>query len=96
MGVGNLSEIVQALYAAGMNASTLGCVIQNGTLATQRSVVATLSTLSAAVAEAGIGSPAIIVIGGVVKFAREKMRLENSDVAYRPRRDGSGQSRRIY
>jgi len=72
MGISNLPKIIQALCAAGMDASTLCCAIQNGTLPTQRSVVTTLSKLSTAVSEAEIGSPAIIVIGDVVKFATQQ------------------------
>ncbi|HYL17910.1 MAG TPA: uroporphyrinogen-III C-methyltransferase, partial [Burkholderiales bacterium] len=49
---------------------TPAAAIQSGTLPEQRSVVVSLSDLPRAVNEAQLGSPAILVIGEVVKFAR--------------------------
>ena len=72
MGVAHLPGIVESLVAGGMNAATSACAIQNGTLASQRSVVTTLAQLQQAVADADIGSPAIIVIGDVVSLARQQ------------------------
>jgi uroporphyrin-III C-methyltransferase len=72
MGVGHLADIAGNLIAAGMKATTPACAIQNGTLATQRSVVATLAELPRAVEEHGIASPAMIVIGDVVGFATQQ------------------------
>lgn len=91
MGISNVPDIMQALLAAGMNASTPCCAIQNGTLSTQRSVVTTLTQLSTAVSEAGIGSPAIIVIGNVVKFAKQQkgeMRDEENEACSRGQWNG--------
>ena len=72
MGLGNLRDIVRELAGAGMPATTPACAIQNGTLTNQRSVVTTLAKLPEAVADAGIGSPAIVVVGDVVRFARQQ------------------------
>jgi uroporphyrin-III C-methyltransferase len=66
MGLRKLERIVAGLVAAGMDAATPACVIENGTLRGQRQLVATLSTLSSA----GFAGPALIVIGEVVRFAR--------------------------
>jgi len=66
MGLKNLERISSQLIAAGLNPGTPACIIENGTLRTQRQLVTTLSGLSAA----GFEGPAIIVIGEVVRFAR--------------------------
>jgi len=69
MGIANLPGICAGLLAAGMPAEMPAAAIQSGTLAGQRQVLATLETLHAAVAAAGLGSPAILVIGEVVALA---------------------------
>jgi len=66
MGLKNLPGIVSGLRAAGMRADTPACVIENGTLKTQRQQVATLGTLSAQ----GFQGPALVVVGEVVRLAR--------------------------
>jgi uroporphyrin-III C-methyltransferase len=65
MGLRNLEHIKQRLLAGGMEPATLACIIENGTLRTQRLLVTTLEGLFAA----GFGGPALIVIGDVVRFA---------------------------
>ena len=66
MGLRNLARIVPALKAAGMDPATPACIIENGTLATQRQRVCTLETLSGE----GFAGPALIVVGEVVRHAR--------------------------
>jgi uroporphyrin-III C-methyltransferase len=66
MALKNLERIARALKGAGMDPATPACVIENGTLASQRQVVTTLGGLSAA----GFRGPALIVIGAVVGLAR--------------------------
>ncbi|HXU41885.1 MAG TPA: uroporphyrinogen-III C-methyltransferase [Burkholderiales bacterium] len=66
MGLKNLPGIVAGLLAAGMRADTPACVIENGTLKTQRQQVATLGTLSAREFQ----GPALVIVGEVVRFAR--------------------------
>jgi uroporphyrin-III C-methyltransferase len=66
MGLKNLPRIVAGLMAAGMPADTPACVVEDGTLKTQRQRVATLGTLSAQ----GFRGPALVVVGEVVRFAR--------------------------
>ena len=69
MGMSKLPAIVAGLRTAGMAAATPVAVAQNGTLASQRSVVTTLDEVVEAVAQARLGSPAIIVVGDVVRLA---------------------------
>jgi uroporphyrin-III C-methyltransferase/precorrin-2 dehydrogenase/sirohydrochlorin ferrochelatase len=52
-----------------MPSSTPACVIENGTMKTQRQLLGTLRTLCEDVAGASLSSPAIIVIGDVVRLA---------------------------
>ena len=48
MGLRNLKKIVSELAAAGMDPRTPACLIENGTLGTQRQVVTRLGALSTA------------------------------------------------
>lgn len=70
MGVANLAHVTEQLLAAGMPGDTPAAAIQNGTLSGQRHAVATLAKLSSAVRENTIGSPAIVIVGEVVRMAR--------------------------
>ena len=67
MGLRNLEGIVALLRAGGMGPATPACVIENGTLASQRQKVVTLGTLSSD----GFSGPALVVIGDVVRFAQQ-------------------------
>ena len=73
MGVGQLPQIVERLIAAGRDAATPAALIEWGTLPRQRTVVATLGDIVAKATEAGIGSPAVAVVGDVVRM-REALR----------------------
>lgn len=75
MGMANLAGICTRLVAAGIAAATPAAAIQNGTLESQRSVIAPLVDLPKHVAQAGLGSPAIVVVGDVVRFARARRSL---------------------
>ena len=66
MGLANVKNILEGLISAGMDAATPACLVENGTLASQRQRIATLATLSAE----GFTGPALIVIGEVVRFSR--------------------------
>ncbi len=66
MGMGRLPAIARRLIAAGRPADQPAAAIQWGTTARQRSVVATLGTLSQRVQDEGLGNPAILVFGDVV------------------------------
>jgi len=72
MGVGNLPGIVAELVAGGKSPDTPAAAVQWGTTPKQRAVVATLGTLADEMVRVEIGSPAIIVIGGVAQL-RERL-----------------------
>ena len=72
MGLRHLEEIVAALLAAGRDPATPSAVVENGTLASQRVVVAGLADLPGEVAAAGLKSPSVIVVGEVVRV-RERL-----------------------
>jgi uroporphyrin-III C-methyltransferase len=75
MGLRRLKEICGALMEAGMKPETPACAIENGTLRSQREVVGTLRDLAREVLNQKIASPAIVVIGDVVRFSRVKASL---------------------
>ncbi len=81
MGMKHLSQIVGELLAAGLSKNTPVAAIQNGTLAEQRQVVSTLEVLPLAVQQQGLASPAIIVVGDVVRLAKS-MQSEHAMPAY--------------
>jgi uroporphyrin-III C-methyltransferase len=70
MCITNLAAITNGLMAAGMPPSTPACAIRSGTRADQTEVISTLASLAQDAARNGITSPAIIVIGEVVKLAK--------------------------
>jgi uroporphyrin-III C-methyltransferase/precorrin-2 dehydrogenase/sirohydrochlorin ferrochelatase len=66
MGMDRLSLIAGELIAHGRHATTPSAVVHRATLEGQQVVRAPLGELAAAVERAGIGAPAVIVIGEVV------------------------------
>jgi uroporphyrinogen III methyltransferase/synthase len=68
MGVAQLDEIALQLIGHGRAPSTPAAVIEWGTLPRQRSVGATLDGIAAAAVAAGIGSPAVTVVGEVARL----------------------------
>ncbi|MFZ3047888.1 MAG: uroporphyrinogen-III C-methyltransferase, partial [Desulfatirhabdiaceae bacterium] len=73
MGVKNLPNIVANLMKYGKPDHTPVALIQWGTTNRQKTVTGTLATIVDRVNESGIGSPSIIVVGGVVGL-REKLK----------------------
>ncbi len=71
MGMRNMPNIVKELVEGGRAADTPAAAVMQGTLPEQRVVVSTLEGLCDAVAEAGLGAPASIVIGDVVRLRAE-------------------------
>jgi uroporphyrin-III C-methyltransferase/precorrin-2 dehydrogenase/sirohydrochlorin ferrochelatase len=69
MGLKNLGQITARLIAEGRPAETPAAVVQEGSTSHQRSLRSTLGEVTAAVAEAGIRPPAVVVIGDVVHAA---------------------------
>jgi uroporphyrinogen III methyltransferase / synthase len=66
MGVKRLGENAAALIAAGRDPAEPAAAVERGTMAGQRTVVATLGTLAEAAEREGVGAPALIVVGPVV------------------------------
>jgi uroporphyrinogen III methyltransferase/synthase len=101
MGIGALPDICAGLIAGGMNPDTPAAVLQKGTTAEQKAVVADIRTLPEKAAAAQIQMPAIIVVGGVCKlhdrFAwAEKLPLFGCRlVVTRPRDRATTLSRRL-
>ena len=71
MGVGALEDICNCLMKAGMEAGMPAAILQQGTTAGQKRIVATVGTLKAEVDRQGIETPAIIVVGKVCSLEKE-------------------------
>ncbi|MDC7287043.1 uroporphyrinogen-III C-methyltransferase [Blautia schinkii] len=71
MGVTALADICKGLLDAGMDPQMPAAVLQKGTTAGQKRVVATVETLKAEVDRQGIETPAIIVVGKVCTLAEK-------------------------
>ncbi|MFD0808170.1 uroporphyrinogen-III C-methyltransferase [Nocardioides caeni] len=69
MGVENAPRIAEALVAGGRDADLPVAVICDGTMPTQRTVLATLGNLAERLVQESVKPPAIIVIGDVVRVA---------------------------
>jgi uroporphyrinogen III methyltransferase/synthase len=69
MGMSRLRETLEALMQAGQGADVPAAAVQWAATGRQKSVTATVATLADAVEAAGIASPAVVVIGDVVKLA---------------------------
>lgn len=71
MGHGAKRIICEGLINAGMHPGTPAAIIENGTTAAQRSLVSTVAALPDDAEQAGIKTPAIIVIGDVASLSGE-------------------------
>ncbi len=69
MGVAALEDICKGLLAGGMDPNMPAAVLQQGTTAGQKKIVATVSTLAEETAVQGVETPAIIVVGKVCSLA---------------------------
>lgn len=65
MGIGQVTEIAQALQEAGRAADTPAAAIESGATANQRVVRSTLGAIAEAIHQAQLKAPAVIVIGEV-------------------------------
>lgn len=72
MGMSKLSEIVSVFKNAGKSETPVS-VIQNGTRKNEKSCMGKIANIEALVEEKQLGSPAVIIIGDVVKIGRAKM-----------------------
>jgi uroporphyrinogen III methyltransferase/synthase len=66
MGVTRLASICRTLVREGKPETTPAAMVQSGTLARQRTVTGTLATLADRVTTAGLGPPALLVVGEVI------------------------------
>ena len=71
MGMSRLRSTLQALMQAGQAGEVPAAAVQWATTARQRTVRATVATLADAVEAAGLGAPAVVIIGSVVNLAPE-------------------------
>ena len=69
MGMGRLGAITAALVEGGRPGDEPVGVVQWGTTPRQRSIVGTLADIAERVREAGLGSPAVVVVGAVAGLA---------------------------
>jgi hypothetical protein len=76
MAVERLAAVAETLIRQGRSGHTPVSVIADGTLPTQRTIVATLDTVAPRVFNEGIRPPAVVVIGEVVNVAAEIAQLE--------------------
>jgi uroporphyrinogen III methyltransferase/synthase len=76
MGVKRLEDNAAALIAGGRDAEEPAAAIERGTWPGQRTVVATLGTIAAAVAGEAIKAPALIVVGAVAARREDLTWLE--------------------
>jgi uroporphyrin-III C-methyltransferase len=68
MGVGRLGSIAAELIGHGRAPETPAAVIAQGTLPEQQTVVGTLATIAEEAERAGLGAPATLVVGEVVRL----------------------------
>ena len=73
MGARRLDEIAAALVRYGRPADTPAAVVRWGTLPAQRAVYGTLADIAQRAADAGVGAPAVAVIGEVAQLG-ERLR----------------------
>ena len=71
MGVSALDNICSGLVQAGKSADTPAAILEQGTTAHQRRIVADLKTLPEKAKQANIQTPAIIVVGTVCTLAEQ-------------------------
>jgi uroporphyrin-III C-methyltransferase len=69
MGLARCESITSALIAGGLAADTPAAAISSAHTPRQRHALCTLATLAATVAREGLASPAILVVGDVVRAA---------------------------
>ena len=68
MGMRKLPSLMKLLVEHGRDPDTPAAVVQSASLPTQRCVVGTVSTIAALAREAGLGLPALTIVGDVVQL----------------------------
>ncbi|WP_405097489.1 uroporphyrinogen-III C-methyltransferase [Micromonospora sp. NBC_01412] len=84
MGVRTLPAIVEALIAAGMDKGTPCAVVADASLASQQFVRSTLAHVVDDIAAAGIGAPAVAVIGHVAALGEQHLQRLHRATEPRP------------
>ncbi len=77
MGIGQLPRIVSELKAGGLPGTTPTAVVQWATLPRQRSLITSLDAVCDEVDAAGMGAPAVIIVGDVVRLREPASWFEN-------------------
>ncbi|HBL27356.1 MAG TPA: uroporphyrinogen-III C-methyltransferase [Acidobacteria bacterium] len=85
MGLARLGEVTDRLLALGRPAEMPAAVVSQGTLPGERVVVTTLGGLAAAVARERPASPALVVVGEVVRLREELGSLYTRSIPARKR-----------
>jgi uroporphyrin-III C-methyltransferase len=84
MGLSGLATICAQLVAHGLPPTWPAAVVAHGTLAKQQVVCATLANLAETVAEAGLASPCLTIVGEVVGLRDELAWFEGRERAHEP------------
>jgi uroporphyrinogen III methyltransferase/synthase len=71
MGVRRLEALAERLIAAGRPSGEPAAVIERGTLPGQRAILGTLGSIAADAARAGVGAPAVTLVGEVAALGGE-------------------------
>lgn len=71
MSTGRMNENLTHLMDGGLPAETPAAAIQWGTMAAQKTVLATLATLADEASRAGLGAPAVVVVGECARLRDE-------------------------
>lgn len=79
MGLNNISEIAAELLHRGAPPETPAAAIQSGTLPEQRFVMAPLQSLAAKVANAGLRSPVLIIVGKVISLSPHYRKIHHQE-----------------
>jgi uroporphyrin-III C-methyltransferase/precorrin-2 dehydrogenase/sirohydrochlorin ferrochelatase len=72
MGLSSLAQITEGFITHGADPATPAAVVENGTREGQRVISGTLASLPGKTAQAGVRSPALIIVGSVVTL-RDKL-----------------------
>ena len=71
MGLGGLAEITQQMMHYGASPGLSVAVVQDATIASQKVVIGTLADIAVRVAQAGLRSPCLTIVGDVVQLHSE-------------------------
>lgn len=97
MALGRLASLMELLVQHGRDPATPAAVIEKGSLPAQRTVVGTVASIAALARDARIGTPALVVVGEVVRLRASLRWFDTKPLFGRrvlvTRPDGEGQDR---